>query len=296
MAPDNVARFTDNTTVARSARSIGALLVDAGKLSVEDAQRVLVLQRQQEMRFGDAALMLEVLTQADIDWALSQQFSYEYLIRGTSPVSESVIAAYDPFSAQVEAFRTLRSQLMLRWFDGDVSRRALAVVSADAKEGRSFVAANLAVVCSQLGERVLLIDADLRRPSQHTLFGLGNRSGLSALLSGREAESEAEIQAIPGLEHLSVLTAGAVPPNPIELLSRPAFSRLLNDLRDRFAIIVIDCPAAADFADSQTVAVRAGGSLIVARKNRSSLKKVQGLADALRQASSAVVGTILNEF
>ena len=125
MKPENIALYSASTAVARTQRSIGAILIDAGRLSMEDAERVLRVQREEKLLFGDAALKLKVLTQADIDFALSRQFNYEYLQRGSSQVSESVVAAYDPFSEEVEAFRTLRSQLMVRWFDGDPSRRVL---------------------------------------------------------------------------------------------------------------------------------------------------------------------------
>src|SRR5688572_5401270 len=163
---------------AQGQRSIGAILLDSGRLSVDDAERILRLQREENLRFGDAAIKLGLLTEADIQFALSRQFDYPYLLRGSSSVSESVIAAYEPFSTQVEALRTLRSQLMLRWFDSSEEHKALAVVSPAPKEGRSFIAANLAVVFSQLGERTLLVDADMRHPTQHLLFGLENKTGL----------------------------------------------------------------------------------------------------------------------
>src|SRR6478609_5312720 len=118
MKPENIARWTPAAPVARTPRAIGAILVDAGKLSVEDAERVMKLQRDENLRFGDAALKLNVLKQSDIDFALSRQFSFDYLQRGSSPVSETVVAAYDPFNPQVEPFRTLRSQVILRWLDG----------------------------------------------------------------------------------------------------------------------------------------------------------------------------------
>jgi receptor protein-tyrosine kinase len=288
MKPENIALVS---VTARVQRSIGAILVDAGKLSVEDAERVLRLQRQEKLLFGDAALRLGVVTQADVDAALSRQFDYPYLQRGSSAVSESVVTAYDPFGEQAEVFRTLRSQLMLRWFDGDSSRRVLAVVSPEAQDGRSFVAANLAVVFAQLGERVLLIDADLRSPKQHTLFALDNRSGLSAVLSGRH--EAAEVEGVPGLEHLSILPAGPMPPNPVELLSRPGFSRLLDDLKPRFDIVLLDSPSAAQYADAQTIAAKASGSLMVLRKDGTRANAARQLAEKLRKHTT-FVGTVLN--
>jgi len=228
MAKSNViSAATGTAAIPRNDRSIGAILIDAGRLKPESAEKILRLQRDEGLRFGDAATRLGLLKQSDIDFALARQFDYPYLLRGQSLVSEELVAAYSPFTPQVEALRALRSQLMLRWFDTDPAHKALAVVSAERREGRSFIAGNLAIVFSQLGEHTLLIDADMRNPCQHTLFGLENRAGLSAVLSGRGGPDT--IQRIPSLLDLSVLTAGAQPPNPSELLSRPLFSQLLHE-------------------------------------------------------------------
>jgi chain length determinant protein tyrosine kinase EpsG len=275
-------------------RSIGAVLIQAGRLKPEQAEQILRLQREQGLRFGDAAMQLGFLTQGDIDFALSRQFDYPYLQPGESNVSEDVIAAYRPFSPQVETLRGLRTQLMLRWFADGPVRKALAIVSEARKEGRSFIAANLAVVFSQLGERTLLIDGDLRNPSQHKLFGVDNRVGLSELLSGR-AGIEA-VQRIPSLLNLSVLPSGALPPNPQELLARPRFKELLHELAVDRDVILVDCPASADTADSQTIAQRTGAALIVARKGSARMKRVQALCDNLIQSRAVVVGAVLNDF
>ena len=132
-----VAAPSANISLKRGDRSIGAILIDAGRLKVEAAESILRLQREQGLRFGDAAIQLGLLTKEDIDFAIARQFDYPYLLRGQSAVSEDLVAAYAPFTPQVEALRALRSQLMLRWFDADVSHKALAVVSAERKEGRS---------------------------------------------------------------------------------------------------------------------------------------------------------------
>ena len=278
----------------RGERAIGAILIDAGRLKPEDAERILRLQREKGLRFGDAAIQLGLLTQADIELALSRQFDYPYLLRGESAVSEDLVAAYAPFSPQVEALRAVRSQLMLRWFDSDPAHKALAVVSAERNEGRSFIAANLAVVFSQLGEHTLLIDADLRNPCQHKLFNLDNRAGLSAVLSGRGGPEA--IQRIPSLLDLSVLPAGALPPNPLELLARPLFPQLLQELANEFDVIILDSPAAIEYGDAQTLAERAGAALVVARRNATRISQVRSVIEGLSQGRTTVVGTVLNEF
>jgi protein-tyrosine kinase len=284
----------ESIVAKRDGRSIGEILIDAGRLRPEDAERILRLQREDGLRFGDAAVRLGLLTQADIEFAVSRQFDHPYLLSGESRVSEKLVAAYSTSGPQVEALRALRSQLMLRWFDSDPSRKALAIVSAARNEGRSFIAANLAVMFSQLGERTLLIDADMRNSSQHELFGLHNRVGLSAVLSGR-AGHEA-IQRIPSLLDLSVLPSGAAPPNPVELLARPLFQQLLNDLAQTFDCILLDSPPTAGCTDAHTVAARAGAALIVTRKNVTSVGQVRGVFDAVSQVGATVVGTVLNDF
>ncbi|MBT0962767.1 chain length determinant protein tyrosine kinase EpsG [Denitromonas iodatirespirans] len=292
-------RVVDNATDAiadirpEADRSIGALLIDAGKLKAEDAERVLRLQREQNLRFGDAAKQLGLITDADIEQALLRQFDYPYLTAGQSTVHASVVAAYQPFSPQVEALRALRSQLMLRWFDTSAEQKTLAVTSPGRQEGRSWITANLGVVFSQLGERTLVIDADLRHPRQHLLFGVDNRAGLSAFLSGRGGPDI--IQRVPALRDLSVLPAGTVPPNPQELLARPVFAQLLGQLANEFDVILIDTPAGSLFADGQTIAVRASGALVVAQRNASRLSLLRSYTDMLRQASATVVGVVMNE-
>jgi receptor protein-tyrosine kinase len=273
-------------------RFIGALLVDTGKLSVEDAERVLRFQKEKGLRFGEAAIKLGLLTEADIQQVLSRQFDYPVVLPGESNLGNELVAAYDPNSKQVEAFRALRSQLMLRWFAPEPERRALAVVSAERGAGRSYLAANLAIVFSQLGEKTLLVDADLRHPRQHQLFGLENTHGLSTVLSERV---EGAIQRVPALVDLSVVTAGPVPPNPQELLSRLVFARELEKAGAQFDIVIIDTPPIGQYADAQTVAVRAGGALVVARRNRTHVSKLRELGDTLKQASAEVVGVVLNE-
>lgn len=244
-------------------RAIGTILVDAGRLAQDDAELILQFQRQRGARFGDAGLALGLLSEDDVRFALSVQFGYPYLSRD-STMSRELVAAYEPASRPVEQLRALRSQLMLRWFGTGVDRRGLAIVSASPMEGRSYIAANLAIVFSQLGERTLLIDADMRAPRQHQLFNLGKKAGLSDMLAGR-AGPEAVV-GVPALQDLSVLPAGAIPPNPQELLGRQEFSKLLQSLGEDFSVIIIDTPSAGECADAHTVAVRAGAALMVARK------------------------------
>ena len=280
-------------------RSIGALLMDAGRLTPEAAERILRFQKETGARFGDAALQLGLLDEEDIQFALSRQFDYPYLTPDDDSVDREVIAAFSPFLPAVEHLRALRSQLMLRIFEGAdgklAEHRCLAVVSPEQGEGRSWLAANLAVVFSQLGERTLLIDANLRRPRQHHLFRLENQQGLSAVLAGRSDPIET-IQRINSLVGLSVLPAGVVPPNPQELLGRPAFTSLLDEVRERFDVVLIDTPAGKRSADATTIASRAGTALAVGRNHVTSIHQLRAQVDSLRQSGTPVVGVVLSTF
>lgn len=279
-----------------STKTIGDILVATGRLTVEDAARIVERQRKDQVQFGEAALALKVLSKDDIDFALSKQFDYSYLSDQDQSVSPELVAAYKPFSRVGENLRAVRSQLMLRWFNTDPARKVMAIVSPGNGEGRSFVAANLAIVFAQQGERTLLIDADMRsKPErgQQALFKLGKSAGLSAILANRAGLESAQL--IPGLPGLAVLPAGATPPNPQELLGRPAFGDLLRAASQQFDVIIIDTPAGSDFADAEITAARAGAALLVARQHMSLVPRATELARRLQDSGVALVGSVLND-
>jgi protein-tyrosine kinase len=260
----------------------------------QDIERVLATSRDKGLRFGEAARALGLATQSEIDLALARQFGLPCLKPGAAALSDELITAYEPAGPQAEALRAVRDQLILRWLDRKPESRTLAILSAARGDGRSFIAANLAVVFSQLGSRTLLIDADLRNSRQHRLFGLENRIGLSALLAGRAAPHEA-IERIAPLANLTVLPAGAPPPNPQDLLARPAFAQLLRQLGAQSDVVLIDCPPAGASTDAQTIAVRAGAALVVVRRHSSRMWRVQGISSSVGEAQARIVGVVLNE-
>ena len=283
-------------TPTGATRSIGDILIATGRLSAQDAARILLHQQQDNLQFGDAALALGVLTREDIDFALSKQFEYAYLSAQDTSLSPELVAAYKPFSRVGENLRAVRSQLMLRWFNTDPARKVLAIVSPGKLEGRSFIAANLAIVFAQQGERTLLIGGDLRGApfkGQQALFKLGKSAGLSGILAGRAGLEVA--QPVPGLPGLAVLPAGAMPPNPQELLGRAAFDNLLQTASQQFDVIIIDTPAGTDYADAEIIASRAGAALMVTRRNQSLTQQVTVLARRLQDSGVALVGSVLND-
>jgi receptor protein-tyrosine kinase len=275
-------------------RAIGTILVEQGRIGQRDVEEIQRFAAQNNLRFGDAALQLNLLTQNDIDVALAQQFNYPILARGgKNGVADDVIAAYLPQSEHVESLRALRSQLSLRW-DSGVARRILAITSPGRGEGRSWLAANLATVFAQMGERILLIDCDMRHPRQHEMFNLNNAVGLSALLTGR-AGREVVYRIHPQLR-LFVLPAGLRAPNPQELLGRPVFEVVLTSFADQYDLVILDTPATTEAADAQILAARAGAALLIARRNHTLHSELSSAMQNFVQSGVGVLGSVLNEY
>ena len=272
---------------------IGALLIDAGKMIPQDAERVLRHAKEKGLRFGDAALELGLISRAEIERVVALQFGYPYVMDGESPISPEVVAAYRPFSPEVEPFRALRSQLLLRWFGDSLDRKRLTIISTTRGEGRSYTAANLAVVFSQLGEHTLLVDADMRNPRQHDIFALNNSVGLSTVLSGR-AGADA-VQRIPAFSNLSILPSGPTPPNPQELLGRSTFAQSMDDWSRHFDVVLFDTAATGIAADARIVAAKAEGAFVLTKLNKSKYSQVRALYEELTSIGVSVVGSVLNK-
>ena len=277
-----------------SGRAIGAILIDEGKLTTPEAEQVLKRQRELGWRFGEAAIELNLITDADLRQALAKQYEFPYLVSGPDGVSKELIAAWDPFHPVVEELRGVRTQLLVRWFNPGAGRRTLAITSPCAREGRSFITANLAVVFSQLGQRTLVIDADFRAARQQAIFNVSDRFGLSSVLSGRSDLSAAV--PVSGLAGLSVLPAGPLPPNPLELLSRPQFATLLRKAQSEYDVVLIDTPPATEYADTQSITFRAGDALLVSRKDQTRLMDTERTVRELSDASGRIVGTLMTAF
>src|SRR3954462_15311764 len=152
-----LAKSTDNVLpidstsrpIGHPGRHIGAILMDEGKLTPSDAEQVLARQRELGWRFGEAAIELNLITDQEVREALAKQYEFPYLVSGPDGVSKELIAAWDPFHPTVEELRVIRTQLLMRWFNPEAGRRTFAIASASPRKGRSFFAANLAVVYSQ---------------------------------------------------------------------------------------------------------------------------------------------------
>ena len=281
------------TRPSRPDRRIGALLAADGVLSTGDIGAIVAAQADGGLRFGETAVRMNLITRDDLRRAIAQQYDVPHLLPGNRRVGRELVVAFEPFHRCAEQVRALRTQLLIRWSNAGIRRRQLAIVSPGPGEGRSYLAANLAVAFAQLGDRTLLIDCDMRRPRQHHIFDIPDRVGLSALLSGRADQSA--IVALPELGKLWLLPAGARAPNPLELLSRDTFASLLQDLQAEFDVVLFDTPSARRYADAQTVAFRAGSALVLARKNHTRLTDTAHVIGELTDMGIRTVGTVFNE-
>lgn len=291
--PAESARAALSTSPRGPAQPIGRVLVEGGRLSPHELDRILEFQLSQHIRFGDAGIALGLLSSEDIRGALADQFDYHYLTASDANLSHTLIAAFAPFSPAAEELRSLRTQLQIRWFSTAPAHQALAIVSPSSNDGRSFIAANLAIVFSQLCTRTLLVDADLRKPCQDQLFRLGSRPGLSDILAGR-CGPEA-ITPITALNGLSVLTAGTIPPNPQELFGRSSFNYLMEILRKDYDHLIFDTPPGSLYADVQTVAGECGSALLIAREHHTHATDLIELKQHLQDTGTLVLGSMLNQ-
>ena len=278
-----------------SRRPIGDILRGAQDLSDEQIDAILARQSEANMRFGEAAVDLKLVEPEDIRWALAQQFNYPFLLEGQMARYPELVCATDPFSAQAEAVRDLRSQLMSSFPSGQ--RTPIAIVSPDEGDGKSFLAANLAVAFGQLEGRAVLVDAALRSPRQHVNFRLEadtSTSGLGSVLAGQRVQSL--IRGVADVGNVWVVPAGSVPPNPLELLQSSAFRPLLQELGKSFDQVVVDTTAASRGADARMVAMACGTAILVARKGRTALEGLHKLHRSLERVNVNIVGVVLNDF
>jgi chain length determinant protein tyrosine kinase EpsG len=273
---------------AHPARPIGELLRTLRPLSDGDIAHILVVQRRMGLRFGEAAVALDLASQADVLRALSMQFNYPCALDLSRFGAGGLVVATDPHGAQAEAFRELRSRILAG------PRVPLAVLSPDRGDGRTHVAANLAITFSQLGERTVLVDGNLRAPALHRVFGLKERASLADLLNGRRPARPFDRSAeLPGL---FVMQVGAPPPNPLELLQQPLFAVLLRELQREFDRVIVDTPPARDSADARVIAATCGQAVLVGRNGRTDARAMNLLVERLRRTRADIAGVVLNAY
>lgn len=215
------------------------------------------------------------------------------LLSTNPPVVQSMaqlVRSYDyPGSEQI---RSLRTELLLRNEHRDRAN-IMAVLSPGAGEGRSWLAAELAIAFAQMGRQTLLVDADLRHPQQHLLFNAPNSRGLAQALTNDEAP---HFQTVAGLPKLTLLTAGALPSNPLDLLSDLCFEVLVEDWQRDFQFVILDTPPVSHYADGLAVATIVGRVLSLSRAEHTSFKSTRDMLRRLAATQSRILGAVINYF
>ncbi|HLS10215.1 CpsD/CapB family tyrosine-protein kinase [Lentibacillus sp.] len=202
-----------------------------------------------------------------------------------------LITNLNPRSPVSEQYRTVRTNIQFSSVDNLL--QAILVTSAGPGDGKSMTTANLAVVYAQQGKRVLLIDADMRKPTMHYTFRLDNLKGLSNVLVGESPLTETI--APSDVDNLDVLSCGPIPPNPSELLASEKMARTIEEARNIYDVILFDTPPVLAVTDAQVLANLCDGSLLVARSKQTEYEAAQNAIQALQAGNTKILGTILND-
>jgi receptor protein-tyrosine kinase len=295
-------------------KELRAVLISQFKLTPDSVDKIYAEMQLSDMNFTDVALRLGFVTPEQITEALlrtrgtlapNEAGLIESVIRRVSSdkrvvvrhgedvkPGEQLILAHDPYNPRSERIRALRTELLLL-NEGTRGANIVPVMSPCSGEGRSQLAAELAISFAQLGRRTLLVDADMRKPQQHVLFATANDNGLSRSISAGEKPC---FHPVVGLPLMHLLTAGPIPPNPLELLSDGRFEKLLSEWRNTYEFIVIDTPPVSICADGMAVATLAARVLLVSRAQHTSYKATRDMLRRLETTQSNILGAVLNHF
>lgn len=272
---------------------MGDAYIKANKLTPEEVEEIVQLQNRLHIRFGEAAVRLGLLTEGEVSEVLGKQFNYATFASNglASKISPSLAIVHAPGSEAAEAIKRLRSEVLERF--GENFSIAIAVLSPLRNEGKSHIAASLAIAFAQLNIKTMLIDANLRNPVQHKLFGLSNQTGLSTILAKRSARS---LDAMPEvMPQFWVLGSGPLPPNPLEIISAPKLAGLLEHFAKQVTVFVVDTPSSMQWADAQAIARQTGRALFVARENVTRLSDLKKAKNEITAIGVEVLGTVYNQ-
>jgi len=202
-----------------------------------------------------------------------------------------IYVAKNPRSPVAEAFRSLRTNL--EYSSADNPARTMLVTSSGELEGKSTVAANLAIVEAQSGKKVIIVDADMRRPKVHVQFNKSNRRGLSDVITGK-LHIDDVVKTYDQVENLSIITCGTIPPNPSELLGSERMSQTLKDLKERFDLVIVDSPPMI-VSDAQILSGKVDGVIFVVIPGQTRAIAALRPIEELRRIGSNVLGIVANK-
>lgn len=194
-----------------------------------------------------------------------------------------------PKSIDAEAYRSLRSNIEYSSFDDEY--RVIVITSSVPGEGKSTTAGNLALSLAQSGNRVLLVDCDMRKPSIHKKFKISNIAGTAELLLRKKGFMEV---AQEHNENLTIITAGKIPPNPSEMLASRAMAAFIEEMKEDFKYIILDTPPLQAVTDAQVLSTKADGVLLVVRAGKTKKETVLNSVDLIKKVQGKVIGTVLN--
>ena len=305
------------TLTAENANSVGTDELESAaiahcQLTDEKVARIHHLMKARQLSFREAAIQSGLLSEGElneaaargsprkseslVETALRRRISTRKVVVRQEPPKvkpgPQLEVLHDPFGAHSERIRGLRTELQLV---SEHTREAsvLAVLSPTPGEGRSLLASELAIAFAQLGRRTLLVDADLRRPTVHTLFGADNALGLTQALTSEETP---QLLGVEGVPELLLLTSGQIGHNPLELLSDKRFERLLGDWRRNFDFILVDTPPVTQYTDGLLIASMAGNVLTLSRAAVTTYRDMKGMLQRLGNTQARILGAVINHF
>jgi non-specific protein-tyrosine kinase len=202
----------------------------------------------------------------------------------------NLITLTHPRSPAAEAYRTLRTNLMFSSLDKPI--RAVAITSPVPGEGKSVALANLAVTLAQSGHDTIIVDGDLRKPTQHELWGLNNAQGLTTMLLNDAELANPALQAV-GLDHLRVLTSGPLPPNPADVLVSRRMDQAIAALKEKADYVLFDVPPALAVTDAALLGLKVDGLLLVLRAGTSRRDYAARAKEELERVKVPIIGTVL---
>jgi capsular exopolysaccharide synthesis family protein len=205
-------------------------------------------------------------------------------------LQRNLITQENKSSPIAEQYRTVRTNIEFSAVDREI--KTILVTSAGPAEGKSTTAANLAVVMAQNGQSVLIVDADLRKPTAHYTFGVPNMSGLTNVLT-KQGSLEELVQETK-IENLSVLSCGPIPPNPAELLNSRIMGLVLERVKEMFDVIILDAPPVMALADAQILASKCDGTVLVVSSGKTEREEVKKAKVQLENSKAKILGAILN--
>ena len=206
-------------------------------------------------------------------------------------VSSRYVYLYNPKSPISEQYRTIRTTIEFKMIDQGI--KSFLVTSSEASAGKSTTIANLAITFAQQGKKVLLIDADLRKPTVNLTFKVQNRVGLTNVLMNQSSITDAQ-QRTRVSENLTIISSGPIPPNPSELLGSIAMKRLIESVTEFFDVILIDTPPLSLVTDAQVLSNYVGGVVIVAQANQTKKDGLLRTKKLLNQVQANILGVVLH--